>query len=295
MELHQLRYFVAVAQSASFSRAAERCAVSQPSLSQQIGKLERQLNQRLFDRLGRRVVLTDAGRLLLDRAASILAAVDDAERWLRDADNLEGGQLTVGAIPTISPYLLPPTLERFGKRHPQVEVTVHEDVTRQLLAAILVGDIDLALVALPIEDARLQAEALLTEPLLLALPPRHRLVRRKSITLDDLRDERFILLSEMHCLGEQVLSFCRANGCEPKLACRSVQIATVQSFISMGQGISLLPEMARQADVRGKTCYRRLADGKLTRTIAAVWNRHRYRSPVAEWFLASLRESCHSR
>src|SRR5215213_5742762 len=155
MELHQLRYFVAVAQSASFSRAAERCAVSQPSLSQQIGKLERNLKQRLFDRLGRRVVLTDAGRLLLDRAAAILAAVDDAERWIRDADNLEAGQLTVGAIPTISPYLLPRALEQFGRRHPHVEVTVHEDVTRQLLAAILVGDLDLALVALPIEDPRL--------------------------------------------------------------------------------------------------------------------------------------------
>src|SRR6202011_6090707 len=103
------------------------------------------------------------------------------------------------------PYLLPPALDLFGRRHAQVEVTVHEDVTRQLLAAVLVGDLDIALVALPIEDARLQTEALLTEPLLLALPPRHRLVRRKTITMDDLREERFILLSEMHCLGEQVL------------------------------------------------------------------------------------------
>src|SRR5687767_1264682 len=111
MELHQLRYFVAVAQAGNFSRAAERCHVSQPSLSQQIQKLERQLNQPLFSRLGRKAVLTDAGRLLLDRALSILASVDDAQRRLRSADDARGGRLAIGAIPTIAPFLLPPTLE----------------------------------------------------------------------------------------------------------------------------------------------------------------------------------------
>src|ERR1700681_609003 len=107
MEIHQLRYFAAVARAQSFSRAAERCFVSQPSLSQQISKLEKSLGQRLFDRLGRRVVLTEAGRLLLDRAESILAAVDDARRRLRDADAIEGGRVTVGVLPTIAPFLLP--------------------------------------------------------------------------------------------------------------------------------------------------------------------------------------------
>src|SRR5688572_26238642 len=107
MELHQLRYFVAVAQGGNFSRAAERCHVSQPSLSQQILKLERQLGQPLFSRLGRRAVLTDAGRLLLDRAMTILANVDDAERRLRAGDPMHG-RLAIGAIPTIAPFVLPP-------------------------------------------------------------------------------------------------------------------------------------------------------------------------------------------
>src|SRR6266702_2959929 len=107
MEMHQLRYFVAVAQMGSFSRAAERCCVSQPSLSQQIQKLEINLGQRLFDRLGRRVVLTEPGRVLLDRALAILAAVEDVERRLKDDGNGQAGHLSVGAIPTIAPYLLP--------------------------------------------------------------------------------------------------------------------------------------------------------------------------------------------
>src|SRR5262249_49937185 len=111
MELHQLRYFVAVAQAGNFSRAAERCHVWQPSLSQQVSKLERRLGQPLLNRLGRRAVLTDAGRLLLDRATAILAAVDDVERRLSDGGGLRGGRLTVGAIPTIAPYLLPAALE----------------------------------------------------------------------------------------------------------------------------------------------------------------------------------------
>src|SRR5438270_12421670 len=117
MEMHQLRYFVAEAQTGGFSRAAERCHVSQPSLSQQIQKLERGLKQQLLERLGRRVALTDAGRLLLDRATAILAAVEDAERRLRQDDE-KGGRLAIGAIPTIAPYLLPVVLRKFPDRHP---------------------------------------------------------------------------------------------------------------------------------------------------------------------------------
>src|SRR5215831_14164640 len=122
MEMHQLRYFVAVAQAGNFSRAAERCHVSQPSLSQQILKLERRLGQPLFSRLGRRAVLTDAGRLLLERATLILAAVDDAERRLRSGDQARRGRLAIGAIPTVAPYLLPPVLESFVARCPDAEL-----------------------------------------------------------------------------------------------------------------------------------------------------------------------------
>jgi LysR family hydrogen peroxide-inducible transcriptional activator len=290
MEMHQLRYFVAVAQNGSFSRAAEHCHVSQPSLSQQIQKLERGLGQRLFDRLGRRVLLTDAGRLLLDRATAILATVDDTQRRLRPTDDDDGGQLTVGAIPTVAPYLLPPALNRFLRRYPGVEVTVEEDVTRHILQTVEAGELDLALVALPVDEERLHVEPLFSEELLLAVPRVHRLARQRKITVDDVRDERFILLNEMHCLGDQVLSFCRAHGCQPQIACRSAQIATVQLMIETGQGISFLPATARHVD-RGKgRVYRSLGDVPPRRTIGVIWRRHRYHSPTAERFLAGLRQ-----
>jgi LysR family hydrogen peroxide-inducible transcriptional activator len=292
MELHQLRYFVAVADTGNFSRAAERCHVSQPSLSQQILKLESFLRQRLFDRLGRKVLLTDAGRLLLERAVTILANVDDAERRLRSGDELPGTRFSVGAIPTIAPFLLPAVVERHLRRWPGVELAIEEDVTARMVQAVAAGELDLGLAALPIEDERLRAEPLLTEPLLLALPPRHRLTRRTRITPEDLRDERFILLGEMHCLGEQVLSFCRASGCQPRITCRSAQIATIQELIAAGQGISLLPAMAQRSGRTSRLVYRTLAEGQPTRTVVAVWHRHRYRSPAAERFLAELRALC---
>jgi LysR family hydrogen peroxide-inducible transcriptional activator len=290
MELHQLRYFVAVAQVGNFSRAAQRCHVSQPSLSQQILKLERRLGQPLFSRLGRRAVLTDAGRMLLDRALSILATVDDAERRLRAGDRLDTGRLAVGAIPTIAPYLLPHVLQAFVRRCPRVELMVREDVTSHLVSAVVEGELDLAIVALPVSDEHLQAEPLYSEPLLLALPRCHELVKRRHVTVQDLTGTRFILLTEMHCLGEQVLSFCRAHECVPQIACRSAQIATIQALIALGQGVSILPEMARAADRTGKLVYRPLADSEPRRTIAYICHRHYYHSPLAEAFLSGLRQ-----
>jgi LysR family hydrogen peroxide-inducible transcriptional activator len=289
MELHQLRYFVAVAQTGNFSRGALRCHVSQPSLSQQILKLEHRLGQPLFHRLGRRVVLTDAGRLLLERATAVLATVDEAERCLRAGEESQHGRLAVGAIPTIAPYLLPRTLQSFVAQCPQVELLVREDVTHQLVQAVVEGELDLAVVALPVADERLQAEPLLSESLLLALTPGHPLTRRRRISIGDLAGERFILLNDMHCLGEQVLSFCRANDCQPQIACRSAQIGTIQALIALGQGVSLLPEMARRADRDHALVYRALARDQPRRTIAAIWHRHHFHSQLAERFLVGLR------
>src|SRR6516165_4388082 len=289
MEMHQLRYFVAVAQTNSFSRAAEACFVSQPSLSQQIARLEAHVGHRLLDRLGRRVQLTDAGRQLLDSAMAILATVEDAKRRLQDDANLTGCRLTLGAIPTIAPYLLPALLRRFEKRHAGVEITVHEDVTRNLIGAVISGELDLAVMALPFKDERLAFEELWTESLLLALPRGHRLARKKQVNMDEIREERFLLLTEMHCLGEQVLSYCRAHECQPHIACRSAQIATMQALIEQGLGVTLLPEMATRNQTKKSIVYRRLAGHCPSRTVTVIWRKHRYHSIAAERFLDVLR------
>src|SRR5262245_33301489 len=177
MELHQLRYFVAVAELKNFTRAAERSFVAQPSLSQQIIKLERELGRPLFERLGRTVRLTDAGRSLYERAVSILASVEDARHRASDPSRDQGGPVSVGAIPTVAPYLLPPLVCEFQKRHPTSNVTVHEDLTEHTIANCLRGDLDVGVLALPVDEPQLEVHSLFEEELLLAVSSDHPLAK----------------------------------------------------------------------------------------------------------------------
>lgn len=287
MELHQLRYFVAVADLGNFTRAAERCLVAQPSLSQQIQKLERELGRPLFERLGRSVRLTEAGRMLYAHAVSILASVEDARR--RVSEESGTGRVVVGAIPTVAPYLLPPLIQRFKQDCPEAEITVHEDLTEHVVQESLRGELDVAVVALPIDEERLHVESLFTEELLLAMPAGHPLVEKRRITMQDIDGEAFVLLNEVHCLGEQIVRFCRQQSCTPAISCRSAQLLTVQEFVALGHGLSLIPQMARATDRSDSRVYRSLADNKPERTLAMIWHKQRYQSPLVQQFIETLR------
>jgi len=287
MQLHRLRYFVAVAETGSFTRAAQREGISQPSLSQQILELESELNTRLFDRLGRRIVLTAKGQLLLPAAQNVLAAVADAERAMR-AGSFDT-ELRVGMIPTVAPYLLPGVTRRFILAHPEVRLHFLEERTERLLEEILTGKLDLAVMALPIRDDRLHVERLRTEPLLAALPRGHRLAKKSSIRLADLADEPFLLLDELHCFGEQVLSLCRRGGkFEPRVVCRGEQLGTLLGLVAAGIGISVVPQMATLEEDRQRV-YIPLSAPSPTRTLAAIWHKQRYRPPAVRDFLTILK------
>jgi LysR family hydrogen peroxide-inducible transcriptional activator len=288
MELHQLRYFVAVAQLENFTRAAQKCFVAQPSLSQQIIKLEREFGGPLFDRTGRKVRLTDRGRTLFDRAIEILAAVDGAKRAM--TEDGDAPRITVGAIPTVAPYLLPPLLKRFLRDHPKTAVTVFENLTEYTIQACLEGEVDVGVLALPVAEEQLAIEPLFTEELLLAMTVGHPLVARRNVSMQDVSLERFILLSETHCLGQQVLSFCKGQSCQPAVSCRSAQLLTVQELVALGHGVSLIPQMAVSADRSQQTKYRSLSGERPARTIAMIWRKNRYRGPAVELFIAALRD-----
>lgn len=294
MELHQLRYFVAVAELGHFTRAAERCFVSQPSLSQQILKLERELKYPLFDRAGRKVKLTEAGRVLYDSARCVLAAVDEAEARVRNLGG-NGGTIHVGAIPTIAPYLFPPLLKRFAADHPKAEVSLHEDLTARTLEACLGGDLDLAVVALPVDDGRLHAEPLFHDELLAALPPGHALAKKKRLALADLAGEPFVLLSDTHCLGEQAYALCSQSDFHPPVRCASAQLLTVQELVALGHGVSLVPRLAADADRAGLCVYRPLAGEPPTRTIAVVWRKDRYQGRTVRALIDALRADADER
>jgi LysR family hydrogen peroxide-inducible transcriptional activator len=198
MELHQLRYFLAVAKTGNFSRAAESCHITQPSLSQQILKLESELGEKLFERKTRRVLLTSAGELLRERAARVLYELQEARREVRDARGEPRGQVNLSALPTIAPYLLPKIIRGFARRCPAVATIVHEETTDRALRALENHEIDLALVSLPIESPPVETRALFSEELLIVLPKRHPLHRKRVIVGADLVAEKIIYMAVTH-------------------------------------------------------------------------------------------------
>ncbi len=289
MELHQLRYFVAVAQLGNFTRAAEKCFVAQPSLSQQIIKLERELGGPVFDRTARKVRLTDRGRTLYDRAVEILSSVELAKKALSEDGG--AGRLSVGAIPTVAPYLLPPLLKYFVRRFPKAEVKVFENLTEHTVQACLDGEIDVGLLAMPIVDERLVVEPLFTEELLLTMAPGHPMAKKRRLVMEDISQEKFVLLSETHCLGEQVVRFCHQQACQPVVSCHSAQLLTVQELVAMGHGVSLIPRMAVDADKSQRCKYRSLTGNKPVRTIALIWRKDRSQSYLVTRFIEAVRNT----
>jgi LysR family hydrogen peroxide-inducible transcriptional activator len=209
MELHQLRYFCAIADSGSFSRAAQQTHVSQPSLSQQIRKLEDELGARLFDRLGRTVRLTELGRGFLPRARAILRDLEAARSDVVERKASISGAVSVGVIPTIAPYFLPPVLATFSRKFPQASVTVTEEITPLLLERLRGGNIDVAIVALPlhVKGHEFETVPLFNEKLYAVLPKRHALADRHALSLKELQSEPFLLLRDGHCFRETLAMY----------------------------------------------------------------------------------------
>ena len=243
MEIHQLRYFLAVAEEGSFSRAATREHVAQPSLSQQIQKLEADVGERLFDRLPRSIVLTDAGDCLLPYARKILAEIADAHRCVDDLKRDVAGRLTVGAILTIAPYILPTLIGRFRDQYPNVTLEIFEDTTENLALRLEDATLDLALASSCNESSTLQRHSLGEEALLLLVPRQHRLAKKKKIKWSDLESQKFLLLHEMHCLSVQVHELLTTHGLRPEPAVRGAQLATIAQMVASDMGVTLVPQM----------------------------------------------------
>lgn len=285
MEIHQLTYFVAVAETGSFSRAAERCNIAQPSLSQQIQKLEQELGEPLFDRLPRKVVLTDAGRTLLPRAVSILSDLQDIKHTLNQNADAGHGLLNVGFIPTIAPFVLPRVIQRFSQEFPNARLTVQEDLTETIVHNLLDGKLDVGITSMPIHHRLIRTEELLTEPLLVASAKKNDFITRTSIHVKELDDFPFIALSEMHCLGEQVQSFCHRQNLELKIVCDTSQLTTVKNCVEIGLGVSLVPRALALSDKSQQVNYRPLNGAVPQRKIAAATHAERTQSFLAKKFI----------
>ncbi len=289
MELDQLRYFVAVAETGNFTRASERSHITQPSLSQQILNLEREIGHKLFHRLGRKAVLTEAGTTFLDRARRILFEVENAAKELSDHPSLDR-RITVGAVPTIMPYLVAPLIIRCREKHPNLLIHAREDFHINLVRRVIEGELDLAVVALPVKEPRLSIEPLLTEPLLLVVAKHHAFGSRTEISITDLAEETFVTMGDASMLAAQITGFFGDQNFEPKVGYRCAQVATLKLFVSMGLGISILPQVARLPDDRDTLTYLRLTGTAPTRELGIIRHLQRFQSRGAEQFIGFLRE-----
>ena len=244
VELTQLRYFVAVAETVSFSEAAERLHVSQPALSYQIKHLETELGCRLFDRTSRRVALSLDGRVFLPLARAVLSKADEALRVMRERLGVATGEVTFGSISSVAAHFVPNILAGFSKNYPGIRVHLKEDVTVSLERGVLDGTVDFAIVSQPSNPAVLEVTHLLDEELLLAVPERHRLSQRSAVRLRELEKEEFITLGMNFSLAAQVAELCHHAGFEPQVAYQVGSLESMLSFTGNGLGICIIPRLA---------------------------------------------------
>jgi len=287
MEVHQLAYFESVSRHLHFTRAAEELNVAQPSVSQQIRKLESELGTPLFHRMKRHVALTEAGTLFLRHARAVLQQLDEARVEVQELTGLRKGSLAVGAPPSVGTHLFPRALAAFSERHPGISLTFREAGSRTLVQLLEDGELDLAVVIQPIRHPALETLPLLEEELLLAVPRSHVLAGgRGRVRLAQLRDEPFVLLREgAYDLRDQTLLACRRAGFDPRVALDGGEMDSVLRFVAAGIGLAILPEMVvADLDVHAGAVSVRPLRPRLMRSLVLARRRDRYFSAAAQEF-----------
>jgi LysR family hydrogen peroxide-inducible transcriptional activator len=269
--LRQLRYLTSLARHRHFGRAAEDCAVTQPALSMQVRELEREIGTELIERRPGDIALTDTGLEVARRAEQILTATRDLIDFARHRDVLSG-QLRLGIIPTLAPYILPRVLPRLQTGYPQLRLEVRETQTRTLLDELARGELDCVMLALPADGADVETLTLFDDPFLLAVPAADRL--RGRVGIEDVDQRRLILLEEGHCLRDQALAFCGAPRRDQPASLGATSLATVLQMVANGYGVTLVPRVAVDAEMHDERVRMlRFSDPEPGRSVGLVWRR----------------------
>jgi LysR family transcriptional regulator, hydrogen peroxide-inducible genes activator len=244
MNLRDLRYLVAVAEHLHFGRAADACFVSQPTLSTQIKKLEEFLNVTLIERSNRQVILTPVGVAIVAQAERVLRDVDDLVRIAEEHRDPFGGDLRLGIIPTVAPYLLPRILPVIRREFPKVSLKLTEGQTALITRMLKDGELDAVILALPVAEDYVTVTRLYTEPFYLAVGKQHPKAERKTVSLDDLGDEHVLLLEDGHCLRDQALEICKSHRAVENVNFRATSLETLRQMVAANIGVTLMPELA---------------------------------------------------
>ena len=284
MNLRAVHYLVTLADVRHFSKAAERCHVSQPTLSTQIRKLEDELDVQLVERSPRKVMLTEVGEEIVERARAMLGESDAIRAIARRSKDPHSGTVRIGIFPTLAPYFLPHVVPEIRRRFPRLTLRLFEEKTEDVINMLQQGRLDAGLLALPIESEQLTTRVLFEEPFVLAVPESHALSRLKTITLNDLQQEELLLLEDGHCLREQALEVCHLAGAHEKLDFHATSMETLRQMVAAGTGITLMPVMAVKPPVAhtDNLVTRPFTEPGPKRTIALVWRKSTALAPFLE-------------
>jgi DNA-binding transcriptional LysR family regulator len=289
MELRHLRYFVALAENLHFRRAAERLSIAQPALSQQIQQLERELGVKLVERTQRRVSLTEAGTVFLERARLTLAEAAEAVRLARLAGRGEVGHLGVGAVTSALYGIFPDVVRVFRERHRDVHLTLHELAGNELTRALRAGRIQVSFLRPPVEETEIEVRIIASEPWVIAVPTAHPFARRQRVPLKALAGEPFVSFPRelAPALYDQLISMCQRAGFSPRIV-QEAQMQTIVSLVAAGIGVALVPATLQNLS-RAGLVYKPLTGVASRLELAVAWRRDD-RSPLLEAFLEVVRE-----
>ena len=279
MNLRDLEYLVAVADTLHFGQAAQAVHVSQPTLSIQLKKLEETLGVQLFERSNRQVMLTPIGQEITARARRTLDEAEQLKLIARAARDPLAGRLKLGLFPTLAPYLLPSLMPQLNQHFPELDLLLVEEKTPELIHQLESGTIDCALLAMPVHSDTLRVQHLFDEPFMLAVSRRHRLADRKSVKLTDIANENVLLLEDGHCLRDQALEVCQMVGITESNNFRATSLETLRHMVTASDAVTLMPALAVQPD-DANARYIPFAAPAPSRQIGLYWRSTSARTPL---------------
>jgi len=291
MNLRALQYFVKLADLRHFSKAADACFVSQPTLSTQIKKLEEELGVQLVERMPKTIMLTPVGQEIADRARLVLSDIEQIRTVARRSSNPAEGTLRLGLFPTLAPYFLPHVVPSVRERYPKLRLQLAEEKTEDILRMLRQGQLDAGVLALPVGAEGMEMEILFEEPFVLALPADHPLVGCKSVTMRDLRGAELLLLEEGHCLRDHALEVCALADAHERVDFHATSMETLRQMVAAEVGITLMPLLSVKPPIAPtpNVVVRRFAKPAPSRTIAMVWRSSSALSGFLREFAQSLK------
>ncbi len=293
MNLRELEYLLAVDEERHFHRAADRCFVSQPTLSGQLKKLEQELGVQLVERNNRQVRMTEAGRAVSDQARRVLNEAQAIQSIARTFHDPMQGELQLGLIPTVAPYLLPVIMPLFKKQYPGLKLWLHEQQTAVLLDKLRTAELDLLILALPVETNEFAEWDLFNEVFWLAVPRQAPLAKKTHLRLADLQDQEMLLLEEGHCLRGQALEVCFSAGAHENAGFRATSLETLRHMVGEGMGMTLIPDLAvpKRRLKSDPVSYVPFRDPKPARRIGMLYRKDSYREAVFQNMAGLIRDN----